>query len=311
MHYYTAFGLNIHSDITLTELCEQNGEESQDLKIISNRFVIPRLTKTHIFRRGIRAEFGMDDEGGLYLCWKGIANFRATNGLLLEVESLTDDPKLLSLFTVSEALGLILFQKGYFLLHASAVKVGDEAWCFMGKPGAGKSTTAAAFIKFGGELLSDDLTAITFDEHGKAYIVPAYPQLKIWGKTVDGLSYDTSELTPVTEGVNKYAYNPRSGFQQEQVRLRQVLFLHNARSKKAYSLLPTSAIPTECLRNFPLPLDLLKGHALKKHFEDSFKCALSAEMWSKRRPDGFAKLEEWVTDAIEKTNSQVNEDRTL
>lgn len=311
MHYYTAFGLNIHSEIALTELCERSGKDSQDLKITTNSFVIPRLTKTHIYRRGVRAEFGIDDGGGLCLCWKGIANFRATNGSLLEVESLTDDPKLLSLFTVSEALGLILFQKGCFLLHASSVKVGDQAWCFMGKPGAGKSTTAAAFIKSGGTLLSDDLTAITFDEQGRAYIIPAYPQLKMWGNTVDGLNYRASELTPVTEGVNKYAYNPKSDFQHEQVRLRQVLFLHNARSKKAYSLLPTSSIPTECLRNFPLPLDLLKGQALKRHFEDSIKCALSAEIWSKRRPDGFAKLEEWVKDTIEKTNNQANDNGTF
>ncbi|WP_229254028.1 hypothetical protein [Dyadobacter sp. NIV53] len=53
-------------------------------------------------------------------------------------------------------------------------------------------------------------------------------------------------------------------------------------------------IPTETLKNFPLPVQLLKGLALKNHFSQSFQCAKSANMWRKRRPNGFALLEEWV-----------------
>ena len=57
-------------------------------------------------------------------------------------------------------------------------------------------------------------------------------------------------------------------------------------------------IPTEMLRNFPLPFPLLKGDSLKEHFLQCFKCAQSASVWKMRRPDGFEKLEGWVKECI-------------
>lgn len=299
MYYYTAFGLNIHSEILLPELAE--GDRNATAAIIhiqEGTLELPRLKKTQIYRRGIRASFGKDEDDALYLDWAGIASFKAIQGHTLIVESHTAEPDLISLFTVSEALGLVLFQKGYFLLHASSVAVGDEAWCFMGTPGAGKSSTAAAFMKAGCRLLSDDLTAITFDEDGLPVVIPAYPQLKIWDRTVAGLGYNEDDLEPVSEGVNKYSYKPKSGFLHKSVPLKKAFFLHKARNKHAWQYLNATEIPTELLRNFPLPIDLLDADKLKAHFMQSFRCAKSAEMIRKRRPEGFSNLENWVEDCI-------------
>ncbi|WP_229254029.1 serine kinase [Dyadobacter sp. NIV53] len=224
MHYYKAFGLHINSEIELPELSSIEPQALYDLQIKIGPVVLPQLKKTLIYRRGIRAGFGQDNAGILYLNWDGVGNYSATNGNLLILSPLTTDPNLLSLFTVSEALGLILFQRGYFLLHASSVQVGNEAWCFMGSPGAGKSTTAAAFVKMGCKLLSDDLTAIGFNNNGEPMVIPAYPQLKIWEKTVNGLQYDKSELQPVSEGVNKFSYQPKIGFTHEPIRLKEIFF---------------------------------------------------------------------------------------
>lgn len=298
MQSYKAFGLHIFSEIELTELSTINFDDEPDLVIKLGSVELPRLFKTPIYRRGARALFGTDKEGDLILHWPEIATFKASDGKTLTITPLTDDSNLLSLFTVSEALGLILFQRGYFLLHASAVKVGNEAWCFMGNPGAGKSTTAAAFIKAGCPLLSDDLTAIGFDENGVAQIIPAYPQLKIWDNTVNGLSYDKNTLHPVSEGVNKFSYQPSGNFDHQPVRLGAVFFLHKAKNRTALKALSPAEIPIETLRNFPLPVQLLKDEALKKHFAQSFKCAVSAKLWRKRRPDGFSKLESWVLESI-------------
>jgi hypothetical protein len=297
MYFYKAYGLNIRSEIQLPELSEGNPDGKYDLEILSGVVTLPGLRKTQIYRRGVRAYFGQDSRGSLFLQWDHIGSFQAIDGRQLIVSSLTDDPSLVSLFTVSEALGLILFQRGYFLLHASSVQVGKEAWCFMGLPGAGKSTTAAAFIKAGCGLLSDDLTAITFSD-GVAFVVPAYPQLKIWDKTVEGLEYDQSMLRPVSEGGNKFSYSPKSAFLHEPVKLREVVFLHKARNRKDISPLSAAEIPTETLRNFPLPIKLLKDEALKNHFFQSFQCASSANMWRKRRPKGFENLQKWVEEII-------------
>jgi hypothetical protein len=298
MYHYKAFGLSILSEIKLPELSNGDAENAHDLQIKSGQFETPPLSNTQLYRRGIRASFAQDADENLYLHWGGVATFRASAGNCLILNPLTEDENLISLFTVSEALGLILFQKGLFLLHASAVQVGDEAWCFMGKPGAGKSTTAAAFIKAGCKLLSDDLTAIGFNERGLAEIIPAYPQLKIWDNTVNGLQYDKSDLQPVSEGVNKFSYQPKSAFPHDPVPLKAIYFLHNARNRKPLMPLSAAEVPTETLKNFPLPTQLLTRDVLKNHFLQSFQCAKSAGMWKKRRPDGFANLEKWVNESI-------------
>jgi hypothetical protein len=298
MYFYKAFGLNISSEINLPELSTGKDSEDIDLVIKKGEVSLPRLSKTPIYRRGIRAMFGKGKYENLILHWTGIADFEAISGNTLVVDAKTPDPNLISLFTVSEAIGLTLFQRGDFLLHASAVKVGNQAWCFMGNPGAGKSTTAAAFIKAGCELLSDDLTAIRFNASGVPYIVPAYPQLKIWDNTVNGLQYDRGALQPVSEGVNKFSYHPAHNFQQEPVKLGAVYFLHKAKNQPVLASLATFSVPIETLRHFPLPVQLLKGETLKRHFQQSLNCAIHAGMWKKRRPDGFQNLESWVTDSI-------------
>jgi len=245
MYFYKSYGLLISSEIELPELSEiQDQGSSTDLKVSMAEFAMPELVKTNIHRRGIRAFFGEDEAGNLFLHWEGVADFKAIGGDLLLISPKTNDMNLLTLFTVSEALGLILFQKGYFLLHASSVKVGSEAWCFMGNPGAGKSTTAAAFIKAGCKLLSDDLTAIKFDETGNGFIIPAYPQLKIWDNTVEGLDYDKTSLSPVSEGVNKFSYQPKGTFEHKPVALKRIFFLHHAKNRAVLKEMNGHEIPT-------------------------------------------------------------------
>jgi hypothetical protein len=303
MYFYKAFGLNINSEISLPELSIGTEASPIDLTIKIGSITLPKLIQTPIYRRGIRAKFGKGADDSLVLHWQDVADFESFNGDTLIVAPQTEDPNLLSLFTVSEALGLVLYQRGYFLLHASAVKVGDEAWCFMGNPGAGKSTTAAAFIKAGCPLLSDDLTAITFNKAGIPYIVPAYPQLKIWDNTVNGLQYDKNDLQPVSEGVNKFSYQPSKDFHHQPVRLNAVYFIHKAKNKTVLKALAPGEIPIEMLRNFPLPVELLKDEAIKEHFTQSFRCAVHSKIWKKRRPDGFANLEKWVEESITSATS--------
>ena len=298
MYHYTAFGLHIHSEISLPELADGDPHSTIDVYIRQGVVELPAMHPTTIYRRGVRAFFGQDEQNALYLDWAGVASFKASGGNELVVSPLASEANVISLFTVSEALGLILFQKEYFLLHASSVEVGDEAWCFMGMPGAGKSSTAAAFIKGGCRLLSDDLTAITFDETGKPVVVPAYPQLKIWEKTVSGLHYAQSDLEPVSEGVRKFAYHPREQFPTRPVPLKKVFFLHKARNKPAIQQMNLAEIPGEMLRNFPLATELMSGDNLKKHFVQSIQCARSAELLRRRRPEGFDNLEKWVEASI-------------
>lgn len=295
MPLYQAFDLQIFSEILLPELIPaKNPHKAIDVNIVRSTIKFPELLPTSIHRRGVMAESSKDEDGAIYLRWEGIAGYKSVNGDTLHVEPYTDDMEVLSLFTVSEALGCVLLQRGLLLLHASSVQVGEVAYSFLGEPGAGKSTTASAFVKHGALLLSDDLTAICFDNANRPYVLPAYPQLKIWENTVNGLEFDRSELVPVAEGINKFSLRPNQSFPEKPVPLAKIFLLHKSLDLPAIQKFSPIHGPIELVRHFPLSAHLLCGQVHQKHFQQSSWCATHSEIWNKRRPDSFTALEKWV-----------------
>jgi hypothetical protein len=60
----------------------------------------------------------------------------------------------------AQALPLAATLRGFEVLHASGVVLGGRAALFTGPPGAGKSSLAAALLRLGATLLSDDTVAL-------------------------------------------------------------------------------------------------------------------------------------------------------
>ncbi len=297
MPLYQAFDLRISSEILLPELISVDGSEADvDLRIVRSTVQFPALSPTSIQRRGIMAESAEGEDGAIYLRWEGVAGYRAVDGRTLYVEPYADDAELVSLFTISEALGCILLQRGLLLFHASSVQVGTTAYTFLGEPGTGKSTTASAFVKHGASLLSDDLTAICFDDENQPFVLPAYPQLKIWENAVKGLDFDQSKLAPVAEGINKFSFRPGHAFPTKPVPLVKIFLLHKSLEPISTRRLSPIEAPIELVRHFPLSTHLLQGKVHQRHFQQSAWCATQAEIWDKPRPDGFMALEKWVSE---------------
>ncbi len=79
-----------------------------------------------------------------------------------------------TVYLLGPVLGFLLRLRGITCLHASAVAVDGQALAFMGPPGAGKSTTAAAFARRGYPVLTDDITAL--EEKGERFwVLPGGP----------------------------------------------------------------------------------------------------------------------------------------
>lgn len=97
-------------------------------------------------------------------------------------------------YLLGPVLGLLLRLRGVVCLHASAVEIEGQAVAFVGSPGAGKSTAAAAFSKMGYAVLSDDIAALE-EREGLFYLVPAYPQLRLWPESVE-MIYGRAEALP-------------------------------------------------------------------------------------------------------------------
>lgn len=297
MYQYTAYGLHFNSDISLPE-CIPATVDVPDFSIRIADFPVPELNPVNVQRGGIQAQCLVDSDGYWYYHWEGVATYRAFNGKLLEVMFYTQEASRMSLFTICEALGMILMQRGMYLLHASAIEVNGKALVFMAAPGTGKSTTSMAFVKSGCPLLSDDLTAITFDEDGQPWVQPGYPQLKIWEASVEGLEIPKDGLKNVAEGTRKFAFNPGSVFADQPVKLGALYFLDRARNRVAMEQLPPARIPTETLKHFSLGKEFCQNQNLITLFNQSILCARTTPAWRLRRPNGFEALEAWVKTVI-------------
>ncbi|SFC61910.1 phosphoenolpyruvate carboxykinase (ATP) [Spirosoma endophyticum] len=292
--YYTAYGLRIGSEISLP-LLKEIQTDTVDLTVkFGNISEIPPLAPTKIHRAGLDAQFAQSD-GRLWLDWSPIACFMAANGNELIVDTNQTDVKILSLFILSEALGLILFQNGYLLLHGSAIQLNNKGVVFVGEPGAGKSTTVAAFAQKGVSIISDDMVCIRIDEMGKPSLIPAFPQIKIWEKSVEGLQLSKNDLNVLRTGSTKFSWHESVSFEEAAVPLEQIFILSPPKGENTeISQLDKSEGPVALLSYFPLPDLLLRGGQLKDHFEKSVTIAQTTPIFRMSRPADFAKLYAFV-----------------
>lgn len=81
-------------------------------------------------------------------------------------------------------LALWLERRGVPTLHASVVAISGRAVAFLGVPGGGKTTAAAALIAAGHELLVDDLVATRIDGD-RVMVDHGYPLLRLWPAQAD------------------------------------------------------------------------------------------------------------------------------
>ena len=303
MFLYQAYGLKISSDFYLSELIK--GGLKQDIHLLRKKVEPPVLQATSIQRQGVKAYFGGNTQEA-YLQWSGVGIFLARNGDTLIVAPSYEDiePELLNLYILSEALGLILYQRGFFLLHASAVKIGDYAVVIVGAPGAGKSTMAAAFAKYGYPVLADDMVAIN-NIQDIPTVYPAFPQIKIWPSTVQGLDLDISKLPPLFPSSQKRVIRQTETFTTEPCPLAGIFALEIGEEIKITQILGNEAFVT-LTKFFPCPAQLLQNEALEKHFNQCIQLLKNVPIFKLERPKNFGMLNEVITTIEEQVNSLKN-----
>jgi hypothetical protein len=100
-------------------------------------------------------------------------------------------------YLLGPVIGFVLRLRGVTCLHAGAVVVGEHAIALVGFPGAGKSTTAAAFARCGFSVIADDVVALT--EVGENFLVPpGYPRVNLWPDSARALFGSEEALPRIT-----------------------------------------------------------------------------------------------------------------
>jgi len=92
--------------------------------------------------------------------------------------------------------GALCYQRDMFIVHASAVRIDDEAVLFCGRAGLGKSTLAAQLCARGYALVSDDLCRLDLSPRGPPVVYSSPPRVKLWSDALGELGWDTRELAP-------------------------------------------------------------------------------------------------------------------
>lgn len=108
--------------------------------------------------------------------------------------------------------------RGELCLHASVMKVGEQAIAIIGHKSAGKSTTATALALRGHAIVADDIAVLTESSfHNTVMVQPGYPALRLWPQSVNALLGEDSELPRVFELSEKRYFhaNESNGFKPE------------------------------------------------------------------------------------------------
>ncbi|WP_230772539.1 hypothetical protein [Sphingomonas sp. Leaf4] len=114
----------------------------------------------------------------------------------------------LDVFVGGTGFGILLQQRGWIVLHASAVRVGDAAVLFCGASGAGKSTLAAALGARGFDLVADDFCGIMIGADGVARVHPDGRQFKLWDDAIEGLALADRRGAAVRSRLRKFHVDP-------------------------------------------------------------------------------------------------------
>lgn len=200
MPTYSCFDFRLRCEFALPELSAAAAADASPLVEIRLGHVPVALAVETPPETGLEV---MD--GNALLTVPDTARYLVSDGTKITIEPLPGaTPRMLRLFLLGSALGILAAQRGLLLLHANAVVVDGAVVAFAGPSGTGKSTLAAWFERAGYEVVADDVCAIRFDESGLPVAWPGLPRIKLWGEAIGALGIETSALEPVIDGLDKY-----------------------------------------------------------------------------------------------------------
>ncbi len=200
MYKYHAFGFNILSQMELPGMMgATHGKE--EIRI--------SFGEVNLQDTGGSPNY-MVDQDDIYLWWEDIGKVRIHDGEEITVDA--EDENRMIPFLLGPVMSILLYQRGFLVLHGSAVRLGDFAVAFLGYRGYGKSTTAINLYKEGYPLVADDILAIKFDEIGTPYVYPGYVHVRLSDKSFSNVKDNTDVLTPIRTIAGKLFCDASQGY---------------------------------------------------------------------------------------------------
>ncbi|MFA0833865.1 MAG: hypothetical protein ACC609_07640 [Methanobacterium formicicum] len=249
MFYYKAFGLEIASEIELPGMIEcSNNEHREDDPDVG--IILGSVDPSHVTGAEVEGPNYLVNGPDVYLWWDEIGKVKISNGEQVTVEPIADldgsDELNLIPFLLGPVMSLLLHQRGFLVLHGSAVNMGKVATseilsgavAFLGHRGNGKSTTAIHLYVEGYPLVADDILAIKFDEDGKPVVYPGYPHVRLSEEAYNQVKEHTDILTPLKTLAGKVFCDASYQFSPEPVKLERIYVIEKVQDGVAGSVIP-------------------------------------------------------------------------
>src|SRR5262245_57475467 len=154
---FTAYGLNIDSEIDLPELRRRvEGAPDVSIRYALSSDDLPGAKRNN---PGWQSK-----ENQLLLTIKDVAKYFILEGREIRIErSANSREEDIRVFLLGSVLGALMHQRNILTLHASAIRCSRGAVLFMGPSGYGKSTLAGSMLQRGYSMIADDKTGVVLN----------------------------------------------------------------------------------------------------------------------------------------------------
>jgi hypothetical protein len=243
MYSYTAYGLGIHSEFPLPEL--NVVIDKQDLVVqirkLDNNNLPPISNQPHLSINPDEIILSIEEAG----------TFIIRDGTKITVSPAPNvEDALLRRYLIGTVMALLLYQRGLLVLHASSLNINGTAVAFLGNPGSGKSSIAAALHKNGHDIITDDVSA--FDIQDEKYrVLPGYPQIKLSDEVSISLGYDINSSIKLDEQEEKRGYRVNKSLIETAVELKQIYILTQASNQSIERITHLEAVKEIIRHSYP------------------------------------------------------------
>ncbi len=267
MYSYIAYGLGIQSELHLPELTE--AEVGADVVIRLGKVSRSPAEQAVTGKTPAGNEFWMTADEVCFFR-EEVGAFLMRKGREIVVDPAPGaEERLIRLFVWGSVLAVTLHLRGLLVLHASAVEMNGGAVAFLGGPGWGKSTTAAALHARGYRMVTDDVLAVDLDGGNSPTALPAFPQFKLWPEAAIALGYDLETLPLLHPEFDKRARRITNGFSTTPLTIERIYVLDLGETREIEPLRPQETMVelvrhSYWMRVFQMPL--LGAKATSHHF---------------------------------------------
>jgi hypothetical protein len=217
---YVLCGWHTRSDLPLTAVpTKLQAGENVDVRIEIAQGASPlaAYTKPYVFEHSAAQSLIKIGE---------IAEFEVSEGRRIRVWLAPGAArKDAEIFLLGPAWASLCHQRGLLPLHASAIRTGQGLVAFSGHSGAGKSTTAAAMVASGYELVTDDVLPISLNQDASPGAWPYLRRMKLCSEPIAQLSLSPVEVVSTRIDREKQFVCPQLAASDEWVRLERIYLL--------------------------------------------------------------------------------------